>query len=374
MVIDIFVIICGLYSFIYVVIALLISAGERRFRPGNLQSVLPAVSVIVCARNEEHNIHRCLESLCSLDYPREKLEIILVDDESEDQTLNILKEYTARDNIFRVFTTAGKPHDLPGKQRPLDLGIRHAKGEIVMVTDADCAVDPGWIRGHIAAYRKNTGIVGGITRISTDSGSLFAGLQNCDQVSKLAVAMGCAGLGFPLTIMGNNISFRREAYVACGGFEKIGPSIVEDMALMNAVIHDTGYGLGWAVEKRSVVVSTPERSFDNFIEQRRRWVHEIHDLSAIGKLMIIVESLMACVFGVSLLLVPLSPWILVICTLAWIFGYYLILWHVQGTEKKDFLFIPALLIFQIFYGIVLGFRSLFGHKKVIWKGRVYEEL
>ena len=374
MMIDVFVIVCGLYSVIYIIVSLVISTGERRLRPGKRPSVLPVVSVIVCARNEEDTIRRCIESLRALDYPREKIEILLADDESEDSTLDICKEYAAKDNIFRVFSTAEEPRDLPGKQRPLNLCIRNAKGEIVMVTDADCAVDPGWIWAHIAAYHENTGITGGITAISTDSGSFFARVQNCDQVSKLAVAMGCAGLGVPLTIMGNNMSFRRKAYEACGGFKTIGSSIVEDVDLMYAITRNSEYSLGWAVGKESAVVSIQVRNFNSFIEQRYRMLDVFKKVPSGGKMLIGIEILMFILFGTALILAICDPGPLAVIVLAWIAGYYFVLLPTPGTTSKDILCIPGMIIFQIVYGIALGFRKFFGSKKVIWKGRVYGEV
>jgi len=369
---SVFVFITYFYSIAYIIILALIASGQHRMHSKELPSKLPYVSVVVCARNEEALIRKCLDSIGSLDYPHEKLEIILVDDESEDNTLEILMEYEKYDGRFTVLSTSGAPHDLPAKQRPLNLGIEHTKGEIVLVTDADCTVPPGWIKSHIKAYDEKTGIVGGITKISTEYGRFFDKLQNCDQVSKLAVAMGFAGLGLPLTVMGNNFSFRRNVYKACGGFKKIKPSIVEDMVLMNAIIHDTGYHLGWARGENSVAVTAPENSFREFIQQRVRWVSEISDFSWIGKLMISIESLMAIVFGMSLIIAKWNIWPVVVCAGAWFFSYVLMMMPTPGTKWKDYPAIPGMIVFQMFYGIVLGFHSITRQKKVIWKGRSYE--
>ncbi|MBT4484926.1 MAG: glycosyltransferase [Candidatus Latescibacteria bacterium] len=369
--IDVFVIFCGLYAIIYIFAAMMISAGERRFRSGELPSDLPDVSVIVCARNEEHGICRCIESLQRLDYPREKLEILLVDDESEDRTLEIINDYSAKNSIIKILSTEEEPCSFPGKQRPLELSLRNAKGEIVILTDADCAVAPGWIKAHVMAYHENTGIVGGITAVSSDSGGLFSPIQNCDQVSKLAVAMGCAGLNVPLTIMGNNMSFRRRAYDECGGFSAIGPAIVEDVELMYAITRNSSYSPGWAAGNESVVVSTREKNFRAFIEQRYRMLGVMKKVPLFGKILLGIEILMAFLFGTALLVMPwdLRPFAAAILT--WICGTYLVLLPAPGITSKDLLCIPGMLLFQVVYGIVLCFRFLLGRKKVTWKGREY---
>ncbi len=371
MIIKILVFSICLYAFVYLIVAIAIAIGEKRLKSRKLPSELPDVSVVICARNEEKVIRRCLDSLMLLDYPGDKLEILLVDDESEDSTMDIFREYTVQDTFFRVLSTAGEPHDLPAKQRPLNLGIQKSSGEIVLVTDADIAVRPGWIKGHLSAYHENIGIVGGTTRVDVSSGRIFDRLQCCDLITKHAVAMGCAGLGFPISIMGNNFSFRRDTYFQVGGFIGLGHSIVEDMALMNAIVKRTEYKLGWITEKQGVVVSAPETDLNTFINQRRRWINEISDLSVIGKAMITVETLMIFAFLTSLVIAPWSLKPLTMTLMAWISGYIIMSASLPGIEMKDILYIPGMLIFQMVYGIVLVWRNKFSDKNVIWKGRVY---
>ena len=373
MLLNILEIVIGVYAFIYLLFSVVIAIGEKRLKSCELPEKLPKVSVVICARNEEKNIKRCLDHLLKLEYPRDKIEIFLVDDESEDRTIDIMKEYSAKDAMFRVLSTGGEPHDLPAKQRPMNMGIRNSTGEIILITDADIAVRPGWVMAHLSAYHENIGIAGATTRVDVSSGKLYDRLQCCDLISKHAVAMGCAGLGFPLSLMGNNFSFRRDAYDMVGGLLAMNRSIVEDMALMNAIVHSTGYTQGWVTEKEGVVVSAPEEDFGTFIEQRMRWVYELTDLSMIGKVMITVETLMLLVFIMSLVILPWNPGPLAVTVLAWISGYFIMLIPSPGNEKKDVLYIPGMLVFQMVYGFVFGWRKLFGKKRVVWKGRVFEK-
>jgi cellulose synthase/poly-beta-1,6-N-acetylglucosamine synthase-like glycosyltransferase len=372
MMLEICGIVVGLYAVLYLVFSSIIAFGEKRLIQRELPPVLPRVSVVVCARNEAKNIRRCLESLLKLDYPRDKLEIIVVDDESEDNTLSIMQEYAGLDGSIRVLSAAGESHILHAKQRPLNMGIHESSGEIIVLTDADIAVRPGWIKAHIMAYHPHIGIVGGTTKVDVSSGSLYDRLQNCDLISKHAVAMGCAGLGFPLTLMGNNFSFRRDAYDQVGGLMAMNHSIVEDMALMNAIVRQTEYTQGWINDKNGVVVSAPEENFTTFINQRLRWVHELTDLSLIGKTMISIETLMLVCFFVSLIMIPWTWKPFTAVSLSWIIGYLIFLFPSPGREKGDMPFIPPTIVFQMIYGIVFGWRKYFRREKIVWKGRVFE--
>jgi cellulose synthase/poly-beta-1,6-N-acetylglucosamine synthase-like glycosyltransferase len=355
----------------YVCLAVFNAMGESRQKLRELPFLLPRISIVVCARNEEKNIRRCIESLLALDYPGEKTEINVVDDESADRTLEIFKEYSARDQRIRVYSTAGMTHEIPGKQRPLNLGISNSTGEIVLITDADCAVEPGWAKAHVAVYTEDVGIAGGITRINVQGGGLYARVQSSDLIFLISIAMGCAGWGFPVTIMGNNISFRRDAYEKVGGFSKMKPRIVEDMALMNSITRETSFRLGWVTDKNGVAVSAPESEFSTFVEQRRRWLNEVWDMPFIGRFMLGYGAFMNLNFFASLILVPFTWYPLLITAIAWYMGYIIVLSKNNGATFRDILYIPFMVQFQIIYCMAIIYRTFFQHKEVKWKGREY---
>jgi 1,2-diacylglycerol 3-beta-glucosyltransferase len=361
-----------LYAFCYLMFALVIAIGEKRHRPRELPDELPHVSVVLCVRNEEANLPRCLDSLMSVDYPRDRIEVMIVDDESGDGSRRIIEDYAARDAMFRVLSTEFEPTVLCGKQRPLAMGIREATGEIIMVTDADVAVEPGWVNGHIRAYGDDTGIVGGATRADISSGRIFHKLQNCELITLHAVAMGCAGLGLPLSVMGNNLSFRTQAYRAVGGYEALDATVVEDMALMNAIVTGTPFKHSWATDPGAVVTTLPESDFAAFITQRLRWMSGFGELSLMGKAMMGGEALMVLSFIAALVVAPWNPRAVIGVAAAWCEGYGLMIVCSQGYRRSDVFWIPVTLLFQVVYGAVLVVRRLFGAKRIVWKGRVYD--
>lgn len=361
------------YAGIYIVCALIVAAGVRRVRTHPLPDELPTVSVVICARNEEEKLPRCLDAMLLVDYPRDRLEVILVDDESDDRTSEIMGDYARLDTAIRVLSTVDEPRLLPAKQRPLNMGIRESTGEFILITDADISVRPGWVRSHLAAYGRNIGIVGATTRIDTSSGRLYDRLQCCELLTKHAVAMGCVGLGRPLSIMGNNISFRRVAYDQIGGLMGMNHSVVEDMAMMNAVVDETEYTLNWVASREGVVLSTPETDLATFINQRFRWIFEVTDLSGIGKLMMLMEGLMLTSF-IGGIVLAYNNWLpLAAATIAWCAGYSIMLWPSPGRERGDLWYVPATLGFQLLEIVLLAWRKLFGSRTMVWKGREYRK-
>lgn len=119
---------------------------------------VPAVSVIVPCRNEERYIARCLDSILATDYPRDRLEVLVVDGRSEDRTRAVLDDYTSRYPLIRVL-------DNPGRIQPsaLNVGIRAARGEILVRMDAHAAYPSNYI-GDLVVALQDSGAdnVGGV--------------------------------------------------------------------------------------------------------------------------------------------------------------------------------------------------------------------
>jgi len=114
---------------------------------------LPFVSVIVPVYNGEKTIEKCITSLLNLDYPEEKLEIIIADNNSKDRTRKI---------VSRFPVTLLEEKEIQSSYAARNKGIRHAKGEVLAFTDADMYVDKAWLRKAIEAMKdKEADMVAG---------------------------------------------------------------------------------------------------------------------------------------------------------------------------------------------------------------------
>ena len=116
-------------------------------------SALPAVSVVVAARNEEQAVASCVRSLLASDYP--SLEVVAVDDRSSDRTGVILDELAATDPRLRVLRLQELPPGWLGKNHALECGARLAHGEWLLFTDADVRFAPSTIRRAVTLAQRN---------------------------------------------------------------------------------------------------------------------------------------------------------------------------------------------------------------------------
>lgn len=144
----------------YGLIAIEVLPGSRRIRflrdiPPRLPQPPPRVSVIAAARNEERNLRQALQSLLGLDYP--ELELILIDDRSEDATGAILDQLAAEDPRLRVLHITELPAGWLGKNHALWLGSQQARGELLLFTDADVVMAPELLQRAVTYLQRSGG-------------------------------------------------------------------------------------------------------------------------------------------------------------------------------------------------------------------------
>lgn len=244
---------------------------ERRRTRRPSASGQPRVSVVIPARNEEDNIARCVRSVAASDYPHDLLEIIVVNDRSEDGTGDKLAQMEAEFSNVRVIplTEPRTEGNLRGKPGALDAGIRQARGEIILMTDADCVVHRDWVAMMSAQFSQaSVGLVASFTTIRPRS--LFESMQAVEWAMNHTLALGGVGLRQPLGCFGNNLSIRREVYDALGGYGNIRFSVTEDLALLQAVFA-AGYELRYVCDEAATVETKPCATFREYLSQHKRW-------------------------------------------------------------------------------------------------------
>ena len=230
---------------------------------------LPDVSVIVAARNEEENILRCLKSLDKLEYPEDKLQIILVDDRSTDNTGNIIENFILGKIKFTKIVTKKEIGRLKGKTNALANAIEIATGEIILTTDADCVMVPSWVKTTVSYYQDDVAMVNGFTTQTANSN--FTGMQAIDFIYLLIVAAGTINLRTPISCIGNNMSYRKKAYFEVGGYENLEFSITEDFNFLKAINKLNKYKIIYPFDKAALVTSAACKDVKSLFHQKKRW-------------------------------------------------------------------------------------------------------
>jgi glycosyltransferase involved in cell wall biosynthesis len=123
---------------------------------------LPKISIIVPVYNGEATIRTCVEALLGLDYPRDRFEVLVVDNKSIDGTRRIVEGYPV---------TLLQEAAVQSSYAARNLGIAHASGDVLAFTDADCVPERGWLRAIVAAIEPSDvgGVAGAIEAFRADS-------------------------------------------------------------------------------------------------------------------------------------------------------------------------------------------------------------
>jgi cellulose synthase/poly-beta-1,6-N-acetylglucosamine synthase-like glycosyltransferase len=250
---------------------------------------LPFVSVIIAARNEEHTIERCLYTILASRYPADLFEVIVVDDASSDRTRDVVRRVASRSQPLalaavgdddsapppRVRLVAVAGHAWPATsgdlKRALARGIRAARGEIILRTDADCMVPDRWISSMVARLAPETGIVCGMV-VFRRRGSILQALQALEYLGIVSAGAGALGRGHPIICNGASLGFRRSAFYESGGFGGIDVATSgDDDLLLQRIAHRTRWRVATCLDAHAVVVTEPAPDVRSFWNQRTRW-------------------------------------------------------------------------------------------------------
>ena len=279
----------GLYS------ALVLAMAVRAVRaPGGIAPAaepLPRVGVLVAARNEEDRLGRCLDALLAQDYPADRLTIYVADDHSTDRTAAVIRRYARRGADALVLASAtpeaweGDAPSSPavryvavpdpvgtlaGKANAIHAAVGASDEALLLVTDADCAPPPGWVRHHAAYFGDPVvGLVCGHAEV--EHRTSFEAAQALDWSFLLAVCTVLAEAGRPVTAMGNNMAFRRAAYEAVGGYPALPFSVTEDYVLFRTIAARSGFRVRVLFDAGLRVRTLPLDRWADVHQQRRRW-------------------------------------------------------------------------------------------------------
>lgn len=356
-----------IFTIAYVVQMLILRMGltlsEKAARAERYE---PSVSVIVAARNEEEHIGDCIASLLQLDYPPAKLEIIIVNDNSTDQTANRISSFLGKSPSLKMLTVVPGAGTMRGKANALAQGIHQSSGEILLFTDADCTVPRQWVRTTVQYFTDDVGVVGGFTLLKANR--IFEGIQSLDWIFLFSLASSMAGLNRPLTAIGNNVSIRRAAYTAVGGYEVIPFSVTEDYALVHTIYQNTTYRVVFPINPDTVVISSACQTMHHLYHQKQRWGVGGLDMVFRGKVIGIIGWLAKTGMIVTAFLGEGKIFLINACALGIIELFYL--WKPLSRLNKTALlkYFVAFEIYFSIYAIATPFIAYF-RKKVVWKER-----
>lgn len=338
-----------------------------------------SITVLIPVRNEAVNIGACLQSILQGSYPPNLLEIIVLDDFSEDdlsgqlpesvQTLGRLKTLKLSDHL------PSEARYSANKKKAIELGVARASGEIIVTTDADCVVPKDWLL-LIAAYFEvlQPKMLCAPVNFFQEK-NLFQRFQSLDFLGMMGVTGAGYQLGWHQMANGANLAYQKDVFEAVGGYTgNTALASGDDMFLVQKVNAHWPGSVVFLKNQEATVQTEASHSLSSFWQQRIRWGAKNAALPSWG-------------LRLSLLLVLLFCWDILInlaLTIAGIVSWKILLFQIVVKAAFDFFFLfemcrffkredlirwfwPSFFLHTTYIAFIGAASILF--KKYEWKGR-----
>ncbi|MCT4631020.1 glycosyltransferase [Winogradskyella sp.] len=311
-----FIVIVGIQVIYY--LAFLFSFSIKRTET-RLKKHIP-LSVIICAKNEADNLKKNLRYILEQDYSN--FEVVLVNDSSSDDTLEVMKDFESKHNNIKIVDVKSNEAFWGNKKYALTLGIKASTQDFLVFTDADCKPNSNKWLSHISSkFSNQKAIVLGYGGYAKKKFSLLNLLIRFETVVTALQYFSYAKLGLPYMGVGRNMAYRKELFFNNNGFNshmKIKSG--DDDLFINEIANSKNTAL--CVSNESFTISEPKTSFKDWIIQKRRHISTSSFYKTKHKFLLglfYTSQLLFWIFGILLLVLSYDfKWVISLIALRFI--------------------------------------------------------
>lgn len=245
--------------------------GWQRLRVADNTVIPVSVTVLVPARNEEQHIVQCLTDLVHQDYPKQYVQIVVMDDGSDDRTAELAEHLAEQYPYIKVMRLP----DAKGKKQALQRGIDVTLSKLIATVDADCRIATTWLSTMVTHQQRGQAAMVMGPVVIAPAPTLFERIQRMEFLAIMGVTGGAAALGTPVMANGANLLFQREAFNAVGGYSGSSNPSGDDVFLMLKLKEQAGEhhaSVVFAKDVRALVSTHAMPSSSAFWQQRKRWL------------------------------------------------------------------------------------------------------
>jgi cellulose synthase/poly-beta-1,6-N-acetylglucosamine synthase-like glycosyltransferase len=337
------------------------------------------VSVLIAARNEENTLPQLLHALALQSYPSEFFEVLVIDDFSTDATVAVVQTLRqAQDKLF------SKPHikiiqpnvepQHSSKKRAIEAGVQHAKGPLLLITDADCIPGSDWIKTVVAFYEQKQALFIAAPVLFTQDGSLLQIFQALDFMTLQGITAASVGAQFHTMCNGANLAYTKAAFESVNGFAGIDHiASGDDMLLMHKIWLQQKDRVRYLKSSDAIVRTAPMPTWNAFVAQRRRWASKTTHYNDKRIFFVLLFVYLLNAWFIVLLIASFWKPAFLIYALAFLVLKTIIEWPFVSMvakfykEQKLMRYFFVMQPLHIFYTVVVGAISQLGRYE--WKGR-----
>ncbi|MFD2822880.1 glycosyltransferase [Lacinutrix iliipiscaria] len=334
-------------------------------------------SVIIPFRNEAENLPELLKSLSVIHYPKHLIEVFLVDDASDDESIDIVTQFISKSKIS-VHLIKNDRQSLSPKKDAITSAIHLASNEWIVTTDADCILPKYWLASFDAFIQKNNTdlIVAPVTYSKVDS--FLKRFQLLDFLSLQGATIGGFGIHRPFLCNGANLAYKTKLFKSVNGF--IGNDHIasgDDIFLLEKALKQKSSTVHYLKSEKAIVTTKAEPDVKQLISQRVRWASKTSKYKSLfAKItgLIILMMNASLIVGLTLSSIGIFP-IKILLYLFFIklsIDFLLLFKTARFFNQESYLssYLFCGLLYPIFC-VYIAFISLFSHYK--WKGRAFRK-
>jgi len=332
------------------------------------------ISVIIPVRDEEENILNLLQDLNRQTFPTHQFEVLIMNDGSTDRTDEIARTFAQHSAcMVHMIRLPDAPTTSP-KKRAIETAMGLAKGNLIVTTDGDCRVKPGWLQSIAAFHQKTQAkLISGPVTFNKET-SLTDHLQTVEFSSLIGSGASAIAAGFPSMCNGANLTYEKSAFFEVDGYDGVRHiASGDDEFLMHKIAAKYPGQVKFLKDPEAIVSTQAHKEWSLFFKQRKRWASKWKHYQSKTPLILAIY-----IFSCNLaLLIALGLWmsgylnsigflalLLLKCTPECLFLGTIL--HFLQKPVSTF-FIP---VTQIFYPFYVCFFGLVAQKpEYEWKGR-----
>ncbi|WP_339754262.1 glycosyltransferase [uncultured Winogradskyella sp.] len=342
-------------------------------------------SIIIPFRNEAKNLPQLLASILKLNYPTSLFEIILVDDDSDDDSVFFIEKILDTKSSKKDFTLIkniriikNKRASNSPKKDAITTAITVSKFDWIITTDADCVLPTYWLDvfDECIQTKKSDCIVAPVTYKGENS--FFNRFQILDFLSLQGATVGGFGLNKPFMCNGANFGYRKSLFNTLNGFEgNTNIASGDDIFLLEKFIKQDAQKVHYLKSKKAVVSTNPAKDISVLIQQRLRWASKTsHNSNGFAKgvgLIVLLGNLVCIMLIPTVLLGYISLKTAIALFIIKFSIDFLLLFKTSRFFKQETLLLSYLFssLLYPFFSVYIVLLALF--KSYEWKGRTFKK-
>lgn len=344
-----------LYYYLHYYTGVLSQKKSIKKQETSFLATTPAVSVIICAKNESDNLIEFLPAVLQQDYPN--FEVIVVNDGSTDETNSLLANMkTDYPNLYYTYVPE-QAQVLSSKKLAITIGVKAAKNDLLLFIDADCKPSSSyWIRGMVENFVEGRDIVLGYGAYEQKRG-LLSHLISFDTFFIALQYMGFALKGKPYMGVGRNLAYRKKVFYDMKGFASIlHLQSGDDDLFVNKAANSENVRV--AINPESVTISKPKENFKQWILQKERHLSTGSCYKTSSKTLLGGELLSRGLFYLSfvalIVLTLAQPLLLILAAVIFLLRYttQAIVINLSAKHFRERKFYLSLLLFDFLLPII----------------------